>query len=60
VMLGLIAWIIASARRNVGLVDICWSLFFLSGTLVFVAERRPAYRDYVARTNAFLPGCRHR
>jgi steroid 5-alpha reductase family enzyme len=23
-----------------------------------IAERRPAYRDYVARTNAFFPGPR--
>ena len=21
-----------------------------------IAERRPAYRDYIARTNAFIPG----
>jgi steroid 5-alpha reductase family enzyme len=21
-----------------------------------IAERRPAYRDYIARTNAFVPG----
>jgi steroid 5-alpha reductase family enzyme len=21
-----------------------------------IGERRPAYRDYIARTNAFLPG----
>lgn len=25
-----------------------------------IAERRPAYRDYIARTNAFLPGPRRR
>jgi steroid 5-alpha reductase family enzyme len=37
-ILGLIAWIVASARRNVGLIDICWSLFFLVATLIFVAE----------------------
>lgn len=34
--LGLLAWLIASARRNVGLVDIFWSLFFLAGTAVYV------------------------
>src|SRR5512144_2101747 len=33
--LGLLAWAIATARRNAGLVDIFWSLFFLLAALVF-------------------------
>jgi len=33
--LGLLAWLIASARRNVGLVDVFWSLFFLAGAAVY-------------------------
>jgi steroid 5-alpha reductase family enzyme len=33
-VLGLIAWAIATARRNAGLVDIFWSLFFLLGAVV--------------------------
>jgi len=32
--MGLAAWALATARRNVGLVDIVWSLFFLAGTVV--------------------------
>lgn len=35
--LGLLAWAIATARRNVGLVDIFWSLFFLLGAAVYVS-----------------------
>jgi len=35
--LGLIAWVIATARRNAGLVDIFWPLFFLLGGLVCAA-----------------------
>ena len=38
--LALIAWIVASARRNVGLVDIAWSLFFLLAASV-LAVRAP-------------------
>ena len=34
-VLGLLAWLIASARRNVGLVDVFWSLFFLAATAVY-------------------------
>jgi len=33
--LGLVAWVIATARRNAGLVDIFWSLFFLAGAAVY-------------------------
>jgi steroid 5-alpha reductase family enzyme len=40
IVLALIAWIVATARRNVGLVDILWSLFFLAAALVFI-ERAP-------------------
>ena len=35
--LGLVAWVIATARRNAGLVDIFWSLFFLAGAAVYAA-----------------------
>jgi steroid 5-alpha reductase family enzyme len=35
--LALLAWAIATARRNAGLVDIFWSLFFLLGALVYAA-----------------------
>jgi steroid 5-alpha reductase family enzyme len=34
---GLLAWVIASARRNVGLVDIFWSLFFLVAALTYAS-----------------------
>jgi len=36
---GVLAWIVATARRNVGLVDIAWSLFFLlaAGVSIFLA-----------------------
>jgi steroid 5-alpha reductase family enzyme len=33
-LLGMVAWVVATARRNVGLVDIFWSLFFLAGALL--------------------------
>ncbi len=32
--LGLVAWAVATARRNVGLVDIFWPLFFLLAAAV--------------------------
>jgi steroid 5-alpha reductase family enzyme len=35
--LGVVAWAIATARRNAGLVDIFWPLFFLLGALVCAA-----------------------
>jgi steroid 5-alpha reductase family enzyme len=35
--LALIAWAIATLRRNVGLVDIFWALFFLAGAAVYAA-----------------------
>lgn len=36
-----------------------WLLLKFSGVVMLeetIAERRPAYRDYIARTNAFFPG----
>jgi steroid 5-alpha reductase family enzyme len=36
-----------------------WLLLRLSGVALLertIVERRPDYRDYIARTNAFLPG----
>jgi steroid 5-alpha reductase family enzyme len=39
VMLGIatVAWVMATIRRNVGLVDIFWSLFFVAGAVMYVA-----------------------
>jgi steroid 5-alpha reductase family enzyme len=39
--LGLAAWLVASARRNVGLVDVFWSLFFLTAALCYASASRP-------------------
>lgn len=36
VAFALVAWAIATAKRNVGLVDIAWPLFFLLAAVVFV------------------------
>jgi steroid 5-alpha reductase family enzyme len=36
VILGLVAWGISTARRNVGLVDIFWSLFYLGASISYV------------------------
>jgi steroid 5-alpha reductase family enzyme len=33
--LALVAWVIATARRNVGLVDIFWSIFFVGGAAAY-------------------------
>lgn len=41
VALALAAWAVATARRNVGLVDVAWPLFFLAGALVFAAVAPP-------------------
>ncbi len=38
------AWAVATARRNAGLVDIVWSLFFLAAALVYVAVGEEAGR----------------
>jgi steroid 5-alpha reductase family enzyme len=38
---------------------VTWLLLRISGVVLLerdIAERRPAYRDYIARTNAFIPG----
>lgn len=37
----LVGWGIATARRNVGLVDIFWSLFFLLGVLIYCVYAEP-------------------
>ena len=37
VALALVAWAIATARRNAGLVDIFWSLFFLAAAATYAA-----------------------
>jgi len=34
-VLALVAWIVATARRNAGLVDIFWSLFFFAAAVTF-------------------------
>jgi len=39
--LGLVAWVIASVRRNVGLVDVFWSLFFLAAGLCYANASQP-------------------
>jgi steroid 5-alpha reductase family enzyme len=35
--LAVAAWAVATARRNVGLVDIAWSLFFLAAAIAYLA-----------------------
>ena len=35
--LGLVAWVVATARRNAGLVDIFWSLFFVQAAALYAA-----------------------
>jgi steroid 5-alpha reductase family enzyme len=37
-----IAWALCTARRNVGLVDVFWSLFFLLAAAVYAAVAQPA------------------
>ncbi len=39
--LALVAWAIATVRRNVGLVDIFWSLFILSGAVTYAVISSP-------------------
>lgn len=41
-VLAVIAWALCTARRNVGLVDVFWSLFFLLATAVYAAVAQPA------------------
>lgn len=40
-LLGLAAWCVATLRRNAGLVDVCWSLFFLLAAVVYLADTAP-------------------
>jgi steroid 5-alpha reductase family enzyme len=40
-LLGLAAWCVATMRRNAGLVDIFWSLFFLLAALVYLEGTMP-------------------
>jgi steroid 5-alpha reductase family enzyme len=40
-LVALIAWIVATRRRNVGIVDIFWSLFLLAGALSFQHGQSP-------------------
>ena len=45
----------------IGPLLITWLLLKFSGVVMLeatIVERRPAYRDYIARTNAFIPGPR--
>ena len=37
-VLAVLAWAVATARRNVGLVDIFWSTFFVAGAAVYAAK----------------------
>ncbi len=43
----LAAWAVATARRNVGLVDIVWPLFFLAGALVYAAAAGEGPRPWL-------------
>jgi steroid 5-alpha reductase family enzyme len=38
VALAVVAWVVASARRNVGLVDVFWSLFLLLAAVLYWAQ----------------------
>jgi steroid 5-alpha reductase family enzyme len=38
VAVALVAWGVCTARRNAGLVDIFWSLFFLAAAITWVAQ----------------------
>ncbi len=59
-------WLIALAAGGLGAAWTVLSPLLMTGLLLKVsgvallekdiAERRPAYRDYIARTNAFVPG----
>jgi steroid 5-alpha reductase family enzyme len=40
-VMGLIAWVVASVRRNAGLIDIFWSGFFLAAIVTYVADTGP-------------------
>jgi steroid 5-alpha reductase family enzyme len=47
-VLGLGAWVIATARRNVGLVDVFWSLFLLFSAMAFALDSPPEMRGWIA------------
>ena len=40
-LMAIVAWAVATARRNVGLVDIVWSLFFLAALAVYATAAGP-------------------
>ena len=40
-VMAIVAWAVATARRNVGLVDIVWSLFFLAALAVYATAAGP-------------------
>lgn len=42
------AWAVATARRNVGLVDVFWSLFLLLAATVFALRSPPGARGWIA------------
>jgi steroid 5-alpha reductase family enzyme len=46
--LALVAWAIATARRNAGLVDVFWSLFLLLAAAVFALRTEPGLRGWLA------------
>lgn len=48
--LGLAAWMVATVRRNAGLVDIFWSLFLLLAAVVYAAASAPSARGWLALT----------
>lgn len=45
--MALAAWAVATARRNAGLVDIVWPLFFLAAALVYAAAGGEAARAWL-------------
>lgn len=45
--LALVAWAIATARRNAGLVDVFWSLFLLLAAIVFALRAEPGPRGWL-------------
>lgn len=45
--LGAVAWLIATARRNVGLVDVFWSLFILVAAIVVFLQSPAAPRGWL-------------
>jgi steroid 5-alpha reductase family enzyme len=45
--LALVAWAVATARRNAGLVDIFWSLFLLLAAGVFALRAEPGLRGWL-------------